>query len=220
MIRVLVSAGVVVSTLGLGLVACGGSSSDSEATDTAASTASPDGTSADAPANFAKVRTGLYRGGHPSYDNLAYLKKLGVKTVVDLEIADYVEATPEEIQQELDDAKLLGLTVVREPMSAFEPFVNQQQMNATLAALATTEPADAGVDAAALGDDGAKPKASVYVHCRHGQDRTGLVVGLERVFIEGWEPADAYAEMLAYGFHTYFLGLKDYFFEQTGYDGG
>ncbi len=218
------STSVVLSTLGLGLglIACGGSSADGEAdTDTSAATVSA-ATAKDAPANFAKVRTGLYRGGHPSYDNLAYLKSLGVKTVVDLEIADYIEATPAEIKQELDDAQLLGLTVVREPMSAFEPFVNQQQMNDTLAVLATTEPADAGADAAASADvqSDAKKKAAVYVHCRHGQDRTGLVVGLERVFVEGWDPADAYAEMLAHGFHTYFLGLKDYFFEQTGYDGG
>ena len=218
------------------LVGCG-SAQDAGSTDnTSALSTSGASASTDAPANFAEVRPGLYRGGHPSYDNLAYLKSLGVTTVVDLEIADYIEATPEEIAQELDDAALLGLTVIREPMSAFEPFVNQARMDDTLAALATTEPADAGVtdgddDDADAGDDDAgdidagitsatkkqTPAPAVYVHCRHGQDRTGLVVGLERVFIEGWDPADAYAEMLKYGFHTYFLGLKDYFFDQTGY---
>jgi protein tyrosine/serine phosphatase len=250
-----------------GLVACSGASDSTSSNAGAESVSTSD---ADAPANFAKVRDGLYRGGHPSYDNLVYLKSLGVTTIVDLEIADYVEATPEEIKEELNDAALLGLTVVREPMSAFEPFVNQAQMNATLDALAASYvapsgdddddadggvavdagdagadgSADAGVDAAIdaavdaaidggatdagdAGSDGggdvdagpAPSTGAIYVHCRHGQDRTGLVVGLERVFIEGWDPADAYAEMLSYGFHTYFLGLKEYFFTQTGYHG-
>ncbi len=236
-----------------GLVACSGAS-DSTASNAGAESIST--SPADAPSNFAKVRDGLYRGGHPSYDNLVYLKSLGVTTVVDLEIADYVEATPEEIKEELNDAALLGLTVVREPMSAFEPFVNQAQMNATLDALAASYvapagdddddtdggiavdagadgSADAGVDAAIDGGDvdagtdggvdvdaGPTPSTgAIYVHCRHGQDRTGLVVGLERVFVEGWDPADAYAEMLSHGFHTYFLGLKEYFFTQTGYHG-
>ncbi len=262
-----------------GLVACSGASDSTSSNAGAESVSTSD---ADAPANFAKVRDGLYRGGHPSYDNLVYLKSLGVTTIVDLEIADYVEATPEEIKEELNDAALLGLTVVREPMSAFEPFVNQAQMNATLDALAASYVAPAGdddddtdggiaVDAGDAGADGGVDAAidaavdaaidggavdagdageididggdvdggdvdagtdggdvdagptpstgAVYVHCRHGQDRTGLVVGLERVFIEGWDPADAYAEMLSYGFHTYFLGLKEYFFTQTGYHG-
>ena len=163
----------------------------------------------DAPSNFAEVRAGLYRGGHPSYEQLVYLKSLGVTTIVNLEVADLIEATHERIKQELEDAVRLDLDMVRQPMSAFEPFVNRGQMDYTLAVLATSKPADTDAGADAL------PK--VYVHCRHGQDRTGLVVGLERVLVEGWAPADAYAEMLAHGFHPYFEGLKHYFAKITGH---
>ncbi len=130
-------------------------------------------------------------------------------TIVNLEVADLVEATPERIKQELEDATRLELDMVRQPMSAFEPFVNRGQMDYTLAVLATSNPVDSDAGGAAL------PK--IYVHCRHGQDRTGLVIGPQRVLVEGWAPADAYAEMLAHGFHPYFEGLKHYFGKITGH---
>jgi tyrosine-protein phosphatase SIW14 len=151
-------------------------------------------------ANFAQVNAGVYRGAHPDASGLAYLQSIGVKTIVDLEIADYIEATPDQIQQEEDTATSMGFSFVREPMSAFQPFVSDDEMNATMQILA---------------DPSQQP---AYVHCLHGQDRTGLVIGLERVIDEGWAPADAYAEMLANGFHPEFLGLKHYFDEKTGYD--
>jgi protein tyrosine/serine phosphatase len=155
----------------------------------------------DAPiANFARVRDGLYRGARPGDDGLQYLVGLGVKTIVDLEIGDLVEATPGDIAHEAQVAHDLGLDFVRNPMSAFTPFVDEAAMNATLALLADTN------------------RQPIYVHCRHGQDRTGLVIGLERVFDEGWDPGDAHDEMLAFGFHTAFWGLNHYFEEKTGWE--
>ena len=156
--------------------------------------------SSDAPPNFYSVRPGLYRGGHPDSAALDYLKGLGVDTIVDLEIGDFVEATPWAISEEESAAKEKGFTFIRKPLSAFQPFVSDDEMNATMAILS----------------DGTN--GTVYVHCAHGQDRTGMVIGLERVLIEGWEPADAYQEMLNHGFHPEFIGLKHYFDEQTGYD--
>ena len=47
----------------------------------------------------------------------------------------------------------------------------------------------------------------VYVHCSHGRDRTGLIVGLYRVFIEGASPALARQEMDAAGFRPFNRGL-------------
>jgi len=45
------------------------------------------------------------------------------------------------------------------------------------------------------------------IHCVHGQDRTGVVVGMYRV-LGGWPVAKAKAEMDAYGFHDSLLGLR------------
>jgi protein tyrosine phosphatase (PTP) superfamily phosphohydrolase (DUF442 family) len=150
--------------------------------------------------NFAKVSPGLYRGARPTDEGLAHLKKIGIRTIVDLEIGDLIEATPAQIDHEKQVATELGFVFVRRPMSAFQPFVSDAAMNETLAILA---------------DPAARP---IYVHCKHGQDRTGLVIGLERVLSEGWDPADAHAEMLALGFHTFFWGLEHYYEEKTGFE--
>lgn len=158
----------------------------------------------EAPANFLKVRDGLYRGGHPSTAGIAYLKSIGVKRIVDLEIADFIEAKPSDIDQELRDAKAAGIEEFRHPMSAFEPAVSPEfdkDQTAITALLATATAND-----------------PIYVHCKHGQDRTGLVIGLERVFDEEWTPQAAHDEMVKIGFHTFFAGLEEYFERKTGWD--
>jgi tyrosine-protein phosphatase SIW14 len=201
-VKHLVALGLVLSA-----IACGG------APDNASGAAPPDSTgevseealSAAPIANFHKVRAGLYRGGHPDAAGLDYLKKLGVKRIVNLEVGDFVEAFPWDITDELDEAHARGLTELRYPMSAFEPAVSgefDRHMTQILALLKTATPSNA-----------------IYVHCKHGQDRTGLVLGLERVIDEKWAPKAAHDEMLKLGFHSFFLGLNHYFEEKTGWEG-
>jgi protein tyrosine/serine phosphatase len=57
----------------------------------------------------------------------------------------------------------------------------------------------------------------IFVHCAHGQDRTGLVIGLERVLIEQQAPQAAHDEMVKIGFHTMFIGLESYFERKTNW---
>jgi protein tyrosine/serine phosphatase len=47
------------------------------------------------------------------------------------------------------------------------------------------------------------------VHCTHGQDRTGYVIGKHRVLHDGWTKAAAYSEMRAHNFHWELHGLED-----------
>ena len=54
-----------------------------------------------------------------------------------------------------------------------------------------------------------------FVHCAHGQDRTGLIVAEYRVWREGWTRDQARAEMLQHGFHRCLFGLE-WFWEETG----
>lgn len=198
--RIAVCALILSSAL---FVACSGAPSDEEdeAQDSAEVTALPK-----PPAslqNFRVVRPGLYRGGHPDAAGLDYLKRIGVKRVVNLEIGDFIEAFPWEISAELEGAKARGITELRYPMSAFEPALSDRfdhEMNAIEALLKT-----------------ATPRNPVYVHCKHGQDRTGLVIGLERVLDEHWAPSRAFDEMVRIGFHTQFLGLDEYFEHKTGF---
>jgi protein tyrosine/serine phosphatase len=180
------------------LFACSGSDTSTDNTsEDSAYTSAP----VAAPENFVKVRDGIYRGGHPDPGGIKYLKSIGIKTVVDLEIDDLVEATPKDILQEEFDAVKAGLKMERYPTSAYS--------------VAVSDEFDARIDKilATLKDDTKKP---IYVHCKHGQDRTGLVIGLERVLIEGWTPQTAHDEMVRIGFHTEFLGLEEYFERKTG----
>ena len=52
----------------------------------------------------------------------------------------------------------------------------------------------------------------VLVHCRHGADRTGLIIALIRIIDEGWSVEDAKKEMLegGYGFHSIWKNIPKY----------
>lgn len=51
------------------------------------------------------------------------------------------------------------------------------------------------------------PWDKTFVHCTHGQDRTGLCVAMWRYKVCGWSKEKAEEEMLANGFHQALLGL-------------
>jgi protein tyrosine/serine phosphatase len=52
----------------------------------------------------------------------------------------------------------------------------------------------------------------VLVHCRHGSDRTGTMVAVYRIVVEGWTKAEATDEMIngGYGFHPLWQNLVRY----------
>jgi protein tyrosine/serine phosphatase len=52
----------------------------------------------------------------------------------------------------------------------------------------------------------------VLVHCAHGSDRTGMMVAIYRIVVQGWSKQDALREMTAggYGFHTIWHDLVAY----------
>lgn len=54
--------------------------------------------------------------------------------------------------------------------------------------------------------DAPKP---ILVHCRHGADRTGLIMAMYRVVFQGWTKEQAKKEMLegGYGFHSIWINI-------------
>lgn len=150
--------------------------------------ASPD----DPAGNFSVVESGLYRGGRPDQAGVQRLAQMGVKTIVDLENDDAVIAT------ERGWAEALGITFVSAPLSG------------------TSTPPDDVVNVA-LGTLEDMSRRPAYVHCMKGQDRTGVIVALYRVFHDGWTPKDAHDEMEALGFNNLLLALHDYFADKTGF---
>jgi len=57
----------------------------------------------------------------------------------------------------------------------------------------------------------------LFIHCKLGEDRTGLIVALYRVLDQKWAAQDAYQEWVQDGFHVYLKGLSSYFTQRTGY---
>jgi protein tyrosine/serine phosphatase len=143
--------------------------------------------------NYHTVEENLYRGGRPSDAGLKWLADQGVKTILDLENENKA------IAHERTVATGLGMRFLSEPMSGF------------------WTPEKATVDAAVADLDDAS-LYPLYVHCEHGEDRTGLIVGLFRVFDQKWAPAAAYQEMRQLGFHPELFLLNHYFERATGYE--
>lgn len=206
-LRAPTSIAVFALTLGLGaLTGCAAESTVGEASaldDTAVDVASDAlVTTGDLP-NVFTVRPGVMRGGRPSVAGYIKLKALGIKTIIDLETADLVEANQAAIDSDRANATAAGMRWVHIPMQAFTTGLSARfdaKVNQALAVLKN------------------HGRGGVYLHCKHGRDRTGLVMALDRVENEGWAADRAYDEMIARGFRTYFVGMKSYFERRTGYD--
>jgi tyrosine-protein phosphatase SIW14 len=130
--------------------------------------------------NFGKVNDNYYRGAQPLAEGFAELKRLGVKTVIDLR-KDSKREAPEW-------AKAAGLNYVNLPLVAGRP-----------ASEAETE------QFLRLVNDPAN--WPVYVHCKGGRHRTGALTAVFRITHDGWTADEAFQEMLDYDFNNgSFLG--------------
>ncbi len=79
-------------------------------------------------ANFRAVSGDLYSGARPGDAGLAYLQRIGVKTIVDLEFPNRITGNARDIEHERVEAQRLGIGWVHKPMSAFA-IVDDAQMD-------------------------------------------------------------------------------------------
>jgi len=129
--------------------------------------------------NAGKINDVLYRGAQPEENGLAELKKLGVTTIVDLRGEDR-----EKLDWERGAAEALGMRFVHLPVSGWSP------------------PSDEQV-AQFLGLFRDDPHQRVFVHCRFGDDRTGVFVATYRMALEKWSAERAMGEMYFFGFNGF-----------------
>jgi protein tyrosine/serine phosphatase len=123
--------------------------------------------------NFGQMDERFYRGAQPERADYQALKTLGVKTIVDLQNdpTDYEKSSVE----------ALGMKYVNIPMSG------------------VSRPEQAKVDQfLKLLDD--PLTGVVYVHCKAGIHRTGVMGAAYRVTKDGWNYDQAYKEMKNYQF--------------------
>lgn len=138
------------------------------------------------------VTESILRGPRPNRQMLETAKSQGFNTIVNL------EDEPLSVTEEEALANELEMTHLSLPLSWW------------------TRPPDEKVNEI-LSHMVRSSAAPMLLHCKHGEDRTGMMVGLFRVFIQGWTPQDAYREMLDKGFHPILYALDSYFKEKTGY---
>jgi protein tyrosine/serine phosphatase len=138
--------------------------------------------------NFAQVTEYVYRGGQPDAAGWDALKAMGIKTVIKLNEGSDPGATAR------------GMNVVYLPISAIEQTFGKPDA-------ATVNHAVSVICGSV------QRKEKVYVHCTHGHDRTGLVVGAFEVS-QGMPKQAAYAEMKRMEFHPQLRGLY-WFWEEN-----
>jgi len=124
--------------------------------------------------NLAQVTPNLYRGAQPERGGLESLAKMGINTVIDLRLTG--------ANKEGADAKKLGMDFVAlpwhclfpkdDPFARFLRYVREH------------------------------PDKKIFVHCRYGDDRTGMMIAAYRMAVEGWTAEEARKEMNVFGFHN------------------
>jgi protein tyrosine phosphatase (PTP) superfamily phosphohydrolase (DUF442 family) len=132
--------------------------------------------------NFFKVGPDLYRGQRLTPEGAQQIKKLGVKTVVNLEVFH-------------SDKEMLagtGLNYVSISFKAWHPETEDMAAFLKVASDANLTP--------------------LFVHCQYGADRTGTMCSLYRIVIQGWDKPAAIDEMVrgGFGFHPEWQNLLEF----------
>ena len=136
--------------------------------------------------NFAEVTPKLYRGGQPDVTGVERLKKMGVDVVVDMRGGKN--------KSEEAAVQKAGMQFVSIPWHC--PFPNDKPFARFLKLVHDN------------------PGKKVFLHCRLGDDRTGMAVAAYRMADQGWTADEAMNEMRTFGFagmhHAVCPGLAHY----------
>jgi len=133
---------------------------------------------------FSEVAPGVHRGGQPTREGFEFLKRQGIRTVINLR----------DDHDERETVEKLGMKYVRIPLNAWDRVSDE--------AIATFFQV--------VRDPAQQP---VFVHCRRGADRTGFVIGLYRIAEQQWSAEQAYDEARELGMRWWYRGLKRQLFE-------
>lgn len=136
--------------------------------------------------NFQKVDDHVYRGAQPTESGFQEIAHLGIKTVIDLrDIGEHSQADEQKI------VSSLGMRYVSIPMHGL-----------------STPKADLVAKVQALFNDPAN--GPVFVHCKRGADRTGMVVAVYRISHDQWDNKKALQEAKSYGMSFFERAIQHY----------
>lgn len=124
--------------------------------------------------NFGEVTPALYRGAQPSKEGFDALVKMGFGVVIDLRGGSR-DGEREKVTQ-------LGLQYISIPWHCGRP------EDSTVAQFLS-----------ALRQNSGK---KIFVHCKLGTDRTGMMIAAYRIAEQGWDAEEARKEMETFGFSS------------------
>jgi len=122
--------------------------------------------------NFGEVTPTLFRGAQPTHHGFKTLAKSGIDIVVDTR-GNRTKSDGKEVRR-------LGMRYVAIPWHC--PFPHDEVFARFLRLLQEN------------------PGKKVFVHCRLGDDRTGMMIAAYRIAAEGWSANEAMREMQQFGF--------------------
>lgn len=132
--------------------------------------------------NLHKVDENLYRGAQPTAEGFVQLKKLGIRTVINLRLFHS------------DRSKIgdMGLAYEHIYVKAWHP----EDEDVVRFLQIVTDP----------------KRTPAFVHCNYGSDRTGMMVAIYRVAVCGWTKDEAIREMIegGFGYHSVWGNLTEY----------
>ena len=126
-----------------------------------------------------RVTPDLYRSGQPTIEGLRNLKAMGIKTVINTR----------DFHSNRDEVLAVGLQYERIHMKAWLPL----EQDAVRFLKIVTDP----------------KRTPVLVHCWLSSDRSGTLIAIYRIAVQGWSREDAVQEMTEgdFGFHKEFINL-------------
>ena len=129
--------------------------------------------------NLHKVSETLYRSAQPTAVGMQNLKKLGIETIVNLR----------SFHSDRDEIGMTGLAYEHIYMKAWHP--EEEDVIRFLQIVNNPK------------------RTPVLVHCQHGADRTGSMVALYRIAVQGWTKEAAIREMTqgGFGYHEIWINL-------------
>ncbi len=132
--------------------------------------------------NLYKVTDTLYRSAQPTSDGMQNLKKMGIKTVVNLRA----------IHSDRNEIGDSGLNYEHIRMKAWHP----EEEDVVRFLQIATDP----------------KRTPILVHCMYGADRTGTMCALYRITVQHWTKEEALRELTegGYGFHEAWQNLHEW----------
>jgi protein tyrosine/serine phosphatase len=137
--------------------------------------------------NFGKVNEMLYRGSQPDAAGIENLKRLGIKTIINLRMTNDVW------QSEAALAQARGILYTNMPLQGLgRP--SDEQIRKILGLIESLP-------------------GPVFVHCQFGCDRTGTIIACYRIQHDQWSNDKALDEAKRYGLSPLERGMRAYILE-------